>query len=259
MGREEPASTARLVTSNLFSVEERVIVVTGAGRGNGAAIAGGLARAGACVYGVDLQYDSTEISYHANLCDVTDETSMQRLIESIVKNRGRIDGLVNNAGISLPAADAYSRDHFLTTLSVNTLAPFRLGWMVAQVMKRPDGAGGSIVNVTSLGAHRGFPDNPTYQASKAALRQITRALAVDFGGRGVRVNNLCPGYIVTAMTHASHADPDANEARSERMILDRWGRPEDLVGPCQFLLSDASRYVTGIDLPVDGGWLAKGL
>jgi NAD(P)-dependent dehydrogenase (short-subunit alcohol dehydrogenase family) len=255
MGHEVPGS----VTSNLFSVEERVIIVTGAGRGNGAAIAAGLARAGACVYGLDLRYESIKMSYHANVCDVTDETAVQRLIESIVRDHGRIDGLVNNAGISLPAADGYSRDHFLTTLSINTLAPFRLGWMVAQVMKRPEGGGGSIVNVTSLGAHLGFPENPTYQASKAALRQITRALAVDFGGRGVRVNNLCPGYIVTAMTHASHTHPEANEARSERMILDRWGRPEDLVGPCQFLLSDASRYVTGIDLAVDGGWLAKGL
>jgi NAD(P)-dependent dehydrogenase (short-subunit alcohol dehydrogenase family) len=259
MGHEVLGSTPRRVTSDLFSVEGRVIIVTGAGRGNGAAIAAGLARAGAYVYGLDLRYDSTEISYHPNVCDVTDETAVERLVESIVRDRGRIDGLVNNAGISLPAADCYSRDHFLTTLSVNTLAPFRLGWMVAQVMKRPDGDGGSIVNVTSLGAHLGFPDNPTYQASKAALRQITRALAVDFGARGVRVNNLCPGYIVTAMTHTSHTDPATNAARSERMILDRWGRPEDLVGPCQFLLSDASRYVTGIDLPVDGGWLAKGL
>ena len=259
MRPDAPGRSAGLVTSSLFSVEGRVIIVTGAGRGNGAAIAAGLARAGACVYGLDLRYESTDLTYHANVCDVTDEASMERLIERIVRDRGRIHGLVNNAGISLPAADCYGRDHFLTTLSVNTLAPFRLGWMVAQVMKRPDGDGGSIVNVTSLGAHRGFPDNPSYQASKAALRQVTRALAVDFGARGVRVNNVCPGYVVTAMTHASHSDPEAYAARSERMILDRWGRPEDLVGPCQFLLSDASRYVTGIDLPVDGGWLAKGL
>jgi len=247
------------MASDLFSVEGRVIIVTGAGRGNGAAISAGLARAGACVYGLDIRYDSTEYLYQANICDVTDESSLQRLIDSVVVERGRIDGLVNNAGISLPPMDCYSREHFLRTLSVNTLAPFRLGWMVAQVMKIPEGGGGSIVNVTSLGAHLGFPNNPTYQASKAALGQITRAMAVDFGGFGVRVNNICPGFIVTAMTNASHNEPEANEARSERIILDRWGRPEDLVGPCQFLLSDASKYVTGIDLPVDGGWLAKGL
>lgn len=245
--------------SDLFSVAGRVIIVTGAGRGIGAAVSTGLAQAGACVYGVDTRYESPEHLDQATICDVTDETALARLLDRIVHERGRLDGLVNNAGISLPPGDSYSREHFLKTLSVNTLAPFRLGWMAAQVMKRPAGGGGSIVNVTSLSAHVGFPTNPTYQASKAALGQITRALAVDFGGVGVRVNNLCPGYIVTPMTDASHGDPRAAKARSERMILDRWGHPEDLVGPCQFLLSDASRYVTGIDLPVDGGWLAKGL
>ena len=107
---------------------------------------------------------------------------------------------------------SYSRNNFWQTLSVNTLAPFRLGWMVAQAMKLPEGRGGSIVNVTSLGAHLGFPDNPAYQASKAALRQITRAMAVDFGTQGVRVNNICPGYMVTAMSSASYNDPEAKEA-----------------------------------------------
>jgi 2-dehydro-3-deoxy-D-gluconate 5-dehydrogenase len=247
------------MTSDLFSVDGQIIVVTGAGRGIGAAISAGLARAGAFVYGVDLRYDSTDYLHHASVCDVTDDSSLDRLVTSIVDDCGRIDGLVNNAGISLPASDGYNRDHFVQTLSVNTLAPFHLGWLAAQAMKPPHGDGGAIVNVTSLGAHCGFPGNPTYQASKAALAQLTRAMAVDFSGCGVRVNSLCPGYVVTPMTSASHSDAKASRARAERTSLDRWGWPEDLVGPCQFLLSDASRYVTGIDLPVDGGWLAKGL
>jgi gluconate 5-dehydrogenase len=247
------------MASDLFSVEGQTIVVTGAGRGIGAAIAAGLSGAGACVYGVDLGYDSTDYLHHPSVCDVTDERSLDRLVTSIVEDRGRIDGLVNNAGISLPPSDRYSPELFVETLSVNTLAPFHLGWLAAQAMKPPHGGGGSIVNVTSLGAHRGFPSNPTYQASKAALAQLTRAMAVDLGGFGVRVNSLCPGYIVTPMTSASHNDAEASRARAERTSLGTWGQPADLVGPCQFLLSDASRYVTGIDLPVDGGWLAKGL
>lgn len=247
------------MTSDPFSVEGQVIVVTGAGRGNGAAIAAGLARSGACVYGVDLHFESTDHLHRDRVCDVTDVDAVDRLVGEIVAERGRITGLVNNAGISVPSSDRYSRDQFVQTLSVNTLAPFRLGWRAAQAMKPPGGDGGSIVNVTSLGAHRGFADNPAYQASKAALAQLTRAMAVDFGGFGVRVNSLCPGYIVTAMTQASHDDPEASEARIGRTSLDRWGRPEDLVGPCQFLLSDASKYVTGIELPVDGGWLTRGL
>jgi len=247
------------MVSNLFSVEGRVIIVTGAGRGNGAAIAAGLACAGARVYGLDIQYHRTDYSYNTEICDVTDDSSLERAVDRVFREHGRIDGLVNNAGISLQPMDCYSRGNFLETLSVNTLAPLRLGWMVAQAMKFPEGSGGSIVNVTSLGAHLGFPDNPAYQASKGALRQITRAMAVDFGKLGVRVNNICPGYMTTAMSSASYNNPKTNEARSSRMILDRWGQSEDLVGPCQFLLSDASQYVTGMDLPVDGGWLAKGL
>jgi 2-dehydro-3-deoxy-D-gluconate 5-dehydrogenase len=247
------------MASDLFTVEGRVVIVTGAGRGNGAAIAAGLARAGARVYGLDIRYHSTDYSYQTEICDVTDDSSLERIVDGVVREHGRIDGLVNNAGISLPPMGCYSRSNFLETLSINTLAPLRLGWMVAQTMKLPEGCGGSIVNVTSLGAHLGFPDNPAYQASKAALRQITRAMAVDFGKLGVRVNNICPGYMVTAMSSASYNDPETNEARSSRMILNRWGQSADLVGPCQFLLSDASKYITGIDLPVDGGWLAKGL
>ncbi len=239
-----------------FSVHERVIVVTGAGRGIGAAISTSLTRAGAHVHGVDLHFEATDHLHRATVCDVTDEDSLAPLVAGVVEDGGRIDGLVNNAGISLQSSDPYGRDDFLQTLSVNTLAPFRLGRLVAQAMKP---RGGSIVNVTSLGAHRGFPDNPSYQASKAALRQLTRAMAVDFSDLGVRVNSVCPGYIATAMTSASRDDPEASGARAQRTILNRWGRPEDLAGPCQFLLSDASSYVTGIDLPVDGGWLAKGI
>jgi NAD(P)-dependent dehydrogenase (short-subunit alcohol dehydrogenase family) len=240
-----------------FSVDGHVIVVTGAGRGIGAAISAALTRAGAHVHGVDLRFDATDHLHRATVCDVTDEGSLAALVAGIVEDRDRIDGLVNNAGVSLQSSDLQGRDDFLQTLSVNTLAPFRLGWLAAQAMKAP--RGGSIVNVTSLGAHQGFPDNPSYQASKAALRQLTRAMAVDFSDLGVRVNSLCPGYIATAMTSASRDDPEASEARAGRTILNRWGRPEDLAGPCQFLLSDASSYVTGIDLPVDGGWLAKGI
>jgi NAD(P)-dependent dehydrogenase (short-subunit alcohol dehydrogenase family) len=118
---------------------------------------------------------------------------------------------------------------------------------------------GSVINVTSLGSELAFPGNPSYQVSKAALRQLSKALSIDFGKYGIRINNVCPGYILTSMTEKSYGNKKLREERSRRMILNRWGKPEDLVGPCIFLASKASSYMTGTDVYVDGGWLAKGL
>jgi NAD(P)-dependent dehydrogenase (short-subunit alcohol dehydrogenase family) len=239
-----------------LSLAGKVVIVTGAGRGNGRAMAEGLAGLGAEVVGVDRDFQGVPTAFAAETCDLTDEAALEDIVARRLSS-GRIDGLVNNAGVSLPPQDCYSTATFETTIAINTLAPLRLSWHVAEAMKA-QGAG-SIVNITSLGSHLGFPDNPAYQASKAALLQITRAMAVDYGKFGVRVNSLCPGYIVTDMTKASYGDPEKRKARADRMALNRWGQPEDLVGPCAFLLSSASAYVTGIDLAVDGGWMAKGL
>ncbi len=240
-----------------FSVENLVLLITGAANGNGLAIAKGLASQGAKVYGLDLAFGSYESDFNCLPTDITNESQCFSLVDQVLTREGRIDGLVNNAGISLPPTDCYSSDCFDRTLKVNTLAPLRLSWKVAEIMKMQ--RKGSIVNITSLGSHMGFPDNPSYQASKAALLQITRAMALDYGKSGIRVNSICPGYIRTRMTMGSYTDLEKRTARLNRMLLDRWGEPEDLVGPCQFLLSNASDYITGIDIPVDGGWLTRGL
>jgi NAD(P)-dependent dehydrogenase (short-subunit alcohol dehydrogenase family) len=116
---------------------------------------------------------------------------------------------------------------------------------------------GAIVNITSLGAELGFAGNPSYQISKAGLRQMTKALAKDWGAFGIRVNNLCPGYIQTSMTQKSFDDPILHAARKNKTVLGRWGKSEDLVGPAIFLLSEASSYITGTDLYVDGGWTSN--
>ena len=117
---------------------------------------------------------------------------------------------------------------------------------------------GSIINITSLGAELGFPNNPSYQMSKAGLRQLTKALARDWGEFGIRANNIYPGYIKTAMTTKSFNDRKLNNQRSDNTLLKRWGEPEDLIGPALFLVSDASSYMTGTDIYVDGGWTANG-
>ncbi|WP_349357557.1 SDR family oxidoreductase [Stappia sp.] len=245
-----------------FSVTGLSVIVTGAARGNGRAIADGFRTAGARVFAVDkLQEPLSEISSDPNVvtdvADLRQPESTDRIVKEALKAFERIDVLVNNAGVSLSAPSPYADSVWEETIAVNLSAPFRLARAIAPIMA--DHGGGSIINITSLGAMRGFPDNPSYQAAKAGLGQLTRALARDYGNRNVRANNLCPGYIHTDMTARSHADPASHADRLGRMMLPRWGEPADLVGPCLFLASPASSYVTGIDLPVDGGWLAKGL
>mgnify|MGYP001167820448 CR=1 FL=1 len=143
------------------------------------------------------------------------------------------------------------------TLSVNLIAAYNLSNKVCKIMSKRKK--GSIINITSLAAERGFIGNPSYQVSKAGLKQLTKALACDWGQKNIRINNVCPGYIKTPMTLRSFKNSKLKKNRDTRMILKRWGEPKDLVGPCIFLASDSSSYITGSDIFVDGGWLAKGL
>ena len=148
-------------------------------------------------------------------------------------------------------------DGFDKTLAVNLKAAHWLAQMAFATMKQR--GHGSIVNITSIGGLIGFPNNPSYAASKGGLESLTRGLAVDFGKCNVRVNTIAPGYFTTDMTAKSYDDEVMQQKRTERTILGRWGRPEELIGPALFLVSDQSSYVTGTTLVVDGGWMAKGL
>ena len=140
----------------------------------------------------------------------------------------------------------YSDEIFDKTFQVNLRGAYIFSHQVAILMSKK--AGGSIINITSLGAEFGFPANPAYQVSKAGLKQFSKSLAMDFGKFGVRVNNVCPGYIRTSMTEKGYQDEQLRNEKLNRMILGRWGAPEDLVGPCIFLASSASSYITGSDI-----------
>lgn len=242
----------------LFSLEGRVAIVTGGSRGIGAAIAAGLAAAGARVTSVARsETDGAPAGVQYRRCDITAPGAFEKLAEEVFAREKRLDILVNAAAVSLAPSQAPEAERFERTLEVNLRATFRVCSAAAALMQRC--GGGSIINVTSVNSVLGFPGNPGYVAAKGGLRMLTKALAIDLGPANVRVNALAPGYIRTEMTAASHADPALRAARVARMIIPRYGEPEELVGAAIFLASPASSYVTGTDLFVDGGWTAKGL
>jgi len=249
----------------LFSLVNKVAIITGAARGNGKAIAEGFLKVGAVVYLIDiLEQEPKMIKGEAKnnkakfiTADVTDFPLMDSLLKDIYDREKKIDILVNNAGITLPeSSDTYSDDKWEKTYKVNLRAPFKLSQMVAQYMKN---RGGVIINITSLASELGFSNNPAYVAFKGGLKQLTKALAKDWARYNIRVNNLGLGYFKTEMTQSSWQDQKLMRERAARTMLGRWGTPRDLIGPAIFLASDASRYITGQDLYVDGGWLANAI
>jgi NAD(P)-dependent dehydrogenase (short-subunit alcohol dehydrogenase family) len=243
----------------LFSVEAKNIVITGGNGGIGSAIAAGLLELGANVIIMDFQ--------HFDICNDLDfvhvdflrQESIDPAVAHVTDRWSNVHGLVNCAGVTKSSsAESYSNSDWDETMEVNLKSVFQVCRAFGnRMIEQKDSA--SIVNVTSIGGHRGFPNNPAYVASKGGLRQLTKALSVDWGKHGIRVNNLVPGYTITQMNKKSWNDRSDRQERENRTSLGRWGRPNEFIGPAAFLLSDASSFVTGSDLVVDGGWLSKGL
>lgn len=243
----------------------RVALVTGAGQGNGRAIARGLAVAGARVIVTDLNADNaSEVAaeiragggeaWHYGL-DVTHLNECVALAARVGSEVGTVDLLVNNAGIiiregldSLKAAENLGR-----TLDVNVMGTYHPihAWLPAL-----RSAKGSIINVASIGASAGLAGTLGYSPSKAAVKLLTQSLAVELAKDGVRVNAIAPGVIETPMTASTRAAPEKLERFMSRTPMARVGQPEELIGPVVFLASPMASYVTGVTLPIDGGYLA---
>jgi len=213
------------------------------------------------VYCLDLKFEENkkEKNYYLKRCNITNEKSVKAIINQIFKKHKSIDVLINNAGITIPQNNQkeYSKKNWEKTLNVNLTGAFICSLAVIKHMKKNHY--GSIINITSLNAEKAFPKNPAYMASKGGLKMLSKSLAKDYGKFGIRVNNLGPGYIKTKMTEKSFKNEKKRKERQKHTLLDRWGNMADLLGPCIFLASDASGYVTGQDLYVDGGWLVNGL
>ncbi len=246
-------------------LQGRLALITGAGQGNGRALALGLAQAGAQVIVTDMNASTVEDTAKAVrdeggeawafVLDVTSPDECRALAQRVGKEIGKVDLLVNNAGIIIreTTSSDNAEANWKKTIDVNVHGTFNvtLAWLPAiKAMK------GSIINIASIAAYAGQAASLGYAPSKGAIKMFTQSLAQELAPAGVRVNALAPGVIETPMTAATRADPTRLESFMTRIPMGRVGQTEDLVGPVIFLASDMSRYVTGITLAVDGGFLA---
>lgn len=250
-----------------FDLSGRLAVVTGARRGIGLAIAEALARAGADIVGVSasLEHSGSAVaqrveaagrSFTAHQVDFTDRSAVQALGENLSTGPRPVDILVNNAGTieRAPAAE-HPVDSWDRVLEVNLTSQFLLTQILGGAMVSR--GSGRIIFTASLLSFQGGINVPGYTASKSAIAGLTKALSNEWAASGVTVNAIAPGYIATDNTQALQNDPARSTAILERIPAGRWGAAEDLGGAVTFLASDAAAYVTGITLPVDGGWLAR--
>lgn len=237
----------------------KVAIVTGAGRGIGAAIASRFAAEGARVVVADIDGDAAVATAKAFgglavQADVGKAENADRLVQSTVDAHGTVDILVNNAGDvtilrHFLETDEVWWDHFITT---NLTSHYLCIRRVAPIMAAA--GGGCVINMSSGGATRAHRGMVAYDASKGGIEAMTRSLALDLAPYGIRVNALVPGLIAT---RPQHLEPAARKLRDETVPLGRGGRPEDLAGPALFLASSDSEYVTGACLVVDGGVLVQ--
>ena len=243
---------------NIFNIENKVIIVTGASQGIGLEIAKSLSNNGAIVYGISRRKISKpKYNYHYS-CDLTDEKSVQNTIDDIYFKTKKINILINNAGYTLSKSTIEkSYENFDKMIAINLKAIYYTSLLCSKYMKKKDKC--SIINISSIAGSFAFPANPSYLASKGGLTSLSRGLALDLSQKSIRVNCIVPGYIKTKMTINSYNNTKARDIRTNRTINKKWGRPKDLVGAAIFLSSRASDYINGQNLVVDGGWSAKGL
>lgn len=250
-----------------FDLTGKIALVTGCKKGIGMAMAIGLAEAGADIIGVSasLELDNSAVQQAVEACgktfkayqaDFSDRESLYDFIKQLLHDFPRIDILVNNAGTILrdPAAD-HSDEYWDEVLEVNLSSQFILSREIGRRML-VEGSG-KIIFTASLLSFQGGINVPGYAASKGGIARLTMAFANEWAGKGINVNAIAPGYISTDNTAALREDKDRSASILGRIPAGRWGEPNDFKGPVVFLASEASTYVHGTILTVDGGWMGR--
>ena len=246
-----------------MSVKDKVVVVTGAARGIGRAVSERLIAGGAKVVWADIDIsgiETTDSSLAVN-CDVAQPADVAAVVEKTVATFGRIDGLVNNAGI-IKAGDFldYPIEDFDRVLGINLRGAFVMGQAVARQMVKQIEAGGTpgvIVNMSSINSVVGIPNQLGYCVSKGGIAQLNRVMALALAQHGIRVNAVGPGSIMTDILASTMKDPSAKHKILIRTPIGRVGEPDEVAQVTEFLLSEASSYITGETIFCDGGRLAQ--
>jgi NAD(P)-dependent dehydrogenase (short-subunit alcohol dehydrogenase family) len=261
-----PRHRAEMKARMEIRLEGEVALVTGGAQGNGRALALGLAGSGSAVAVCDVNKAGAEATAQdiragggnatAFGLDVTDADQCSRTARQIREAIGPVSILINNAGIVRRGfvTDPGFRNDWRDTFAVNVNGSMH---MVTACLDDLTATRGKIVNLGSIMSFVSAANSAAYSSTKGAIKQFTKALAIELAPRGIRVNAIAPGIIATPMTETTRANPEAIGKFMEHTPMARVGQPEELVGPVLFLVSKLASYVTGVMLPVDGGYLAK--
>jgi NAD(P)-dependent dehydrogenase (short-subunit alcohol dehydrogenase family) len=227
------------------------IIITGASKGIGFQIANYLAKNDTFkIINISRSNSKNKKILDYN-CDVSDYDDVKRAFDKIKK----IDVLINNAAISDFSKNKI--ENFEKIIKTNLNGSFYCAYEAVKKLKKSKEA--CIINISSINAYMGFPNNPGYVSSKGAILSLTRSLALDYAKFGIKVNSISPGYIKSGMTLLSYKNQKKRMIRQQRTIVNRWGEPKDLFGAIEFLISNKSNYINAQDIIIDGGWKSKGL
>lgn len=253
------------MSHNMFNLENKVAIVTGANTGLGQGMAVALAEAGADLALIGRSSPDETVAKveaagrraHVIMADLNSLDPVDSIVSETKEAFGQIDILVNNAGI-IKRNDSvhFTIEEWDSVMNVNVRTLFFLSQAVARDMIA-EKSGGKIINIASMLSYQGGIRVPSYTTSKSGVMGLTRILANEWAPHGINVNAIAPGYFATNNTAALQADEKRNAEILGRIPAGRWGDPADLGGAVVFLASSASNYVQGITLPVDGGWLAR--